>query len=459
MTVSTEQLRKAGTTAQPGSEPVAPSPIPKRAKKKRRTGLIFALIGILLVALLAFAIISGRKTQTIAVDVEPVTSHSIVQTVIATGVIQPETQVKISPEVSGEIIYLGVKEGDHVQKGQVLVRINPEAAVALRDQQQAALAGARARLAQAQANMLRARQELSRMEQLSSKNLATAQELETAQTQVKVNEAEQQAAQYQVQQNIAALRQNTVSVSKTTITSPISGVVTKLNSKLGEKVVGAIQMTGTEIMTIADLSVIESVVDVSETDVVQVHMGDAAEVEVDAIQNTKYKAVVSQISNSPKQNGVGTQEQLTNFEVHLRFVDPDERFRPGMTATATIQTARKENVLAVPIQSVTTRQKEPEWKKKEEGEEKEVKNVKLEKVQDEKPQPIVFIRQGDSVVTRNVQTGIRDDRYIEIASGLKPGEMVVSGSYKAISKDLENGSKISIESKAKESRNDKQGGK
>jgi HlyD family secretion protein len=212
-------------------------------------------------------------------------------------------------------------------------------------------------------------------------------------------------------------------------------------------------------MTIADLSVVEAVVDVSETDVVQVHLGDMADVEVDAVQGKKYQATVTQISNSPKQSGAGSQEQLTNFEVHLRFVDPDERFRPGMTATATIQTARKSNVLAVPIQSVTTRQKEKDKKKAEEEEESAVKDVKLARPQEDRPVPIVFLKVGDSVVTRQVQTGIRDDRYIEITSGLKPGETVVSGSYKAISKDLDQGTKVTLEKKTADKGNTKSGGK
>jgi HlyD family secretion protein len=185
-----------------------------------------------------------------------------------------------------------------------------------------------------------------------------------------------------------------------------------------------------------------------------------ADVEVDAVQGKKYQATVTQISNSPKQSGLGSQEQLTNFEVHLRFVDPDQRFRPGMTATSTIQTARKQNVLAVPIQSVTTRMKEKEKKTGGEEDESAVKDLKLAKAtQEEHAVPIVFVKVGDSVVTRNVQTGIRDDSYIEITSGLKPGELVVSGSYKAISKDLEPGSKVVLEKKDKEKSSGKSGGK
>jgi HlyD family secretion protein len=444
MALSTEQLRGTGTAAQPSAaQPTRPRVVQK--KKKRRTGLVFGAIVAILIIVVVGLVLSNRGDDAVTVETTAVAPRDIIQTVIATGVIEPETQVKISPEVSGEIIFLGVKEGDHVSRGQVLVRINPESASAQLDQQQAMLAAARSRKAQAEANLLRSQQEFARLQELKNKNLATAQELETGETQVKVNKAEVEAAQYQIQQNLAALRQFQVAASKTTIVAPISGVVTKLNSKLGEKVVGAIQMTGTEIMTIADLSVIEAVVDVSETDVVQVHLGDPTTIEVDAIKGQNYDARVTQISNSPKQSGMGTQEQITNFEVRLRFTNPDERFRPGMTATATVQTARKNNVLAVPILSVTTRQKdEDELKNKDENE--DVKNLTLEKTtKEDRPKPVVFVKQGDSVVIRDVQTGIRDDQHMEITSGLKAGEVVVSGTYKVITKELKEGTKVRVE--------------
>jgi HlyD family secretion protein len=445
MALSTEQLQGSGTASrQSAPQPTRPKAVQK--KRKRRTGLIFGAIVLILVLVIVALVVGKGGDDAVVVETTTVAPRDIIQTVVATGVIEPETQVKISPEVSGEIIFLGVKEGDHVNKGQVLVRINPESASAQLDQQQAMLAAARSRKAQAEANLLRAEQEYARLMELKNKNLATAQELETGETQVKVNKAEVQAAQYQIQQNLAALRQLQVAASRTTIVAPISGIVTKLNSKLGEKVVGAIQMTGTEIMTIADLSVIEAVVDVSETDVVQVHLGDPTTIEVDAIKGQSYDARVTQISNSPKQSGMGTQEQITNFEVRLRFTNPDQRFRPGMTATATVQTARKNNVLAVPILSVTTRQKDDEKLKVEDDEDEEVKNLTLEqKKKEERPKPVVFVKQGDSVVIRDVQTGIRDDQYMEITSGLKSGEVVVSGSYKVITKELKEGTKIRVE--------------
>lgn len=411
-------------------------------RKKRRTGLVIAIVGVLtLLAIMMIVFTKGTSENTVSVEIEQVSKRTIVQTVTATGVIDPETQVKISPEVSGEIVYLGAQEGDRVTRGQVLVRINPEQMLAQRDEAQAQIAAAQSRTAQARATLLRAQQELARLEQLFEKKLSTKSELEAAQAQVKVADADLDAANFQVQQMRASYRRVTESVNRTTITSPINGVVTKLNSKLGEKVVGAIQMTGTEIMTVADLSVIEAVVNVSENDVVQVSIGDTAMVEVDAIPDQKFRAVVSRIANSPKQSGAGTQEQVTNFEVRLRFLEPDIRFRPGMTATATIETEKKHNVLAVPILSVTTYiDTSSSGYKPEEG---EARNVTLEKSKKEnEPEPVVYVKKGDRVYRQKVKVGVRDDQYVEITNGLSASDVVVSGSYRAITKELKDSSKV-----------------
>ncbi len=422
------------------------TPRPKR--KRSRVALWVTLSTLLVVGILVVMMLMRSGTlPSIEIETQRVFRTTILQTVTATGVIDPETQVNVSPEVSGEIVYIGVKEGDHVRKGQLIVRINPESMIAQRDEAQAVISASQARLAQSQASVLRSEQDLERQKQLAERKLTTLQELEAAETGVKISQAERDAARFNVQQSQAGLRRVRESLNKTSIYAPISGVVTKLHSKVGEKVVGAIQMSGTEIMTIADLSVIEAVVDVSENDVVQVSLSDTAELEVDAIPNQKFRAVVSRIANSPKQSGIGTQEQLTNFEVRVRFIDPDDRFRPGMTATAVIQTDKRENTLAVPIQAVTSREDTTGRDKFGINGESGVHNTQLEKAAEksDKPVPIVFVRVGDSVQTRAVTTGIRDNRNIEIIGGLKPTDVVVIGTYKAISKDLQNGSRVSEE--------------
>lgn len=429
-------------------------------KKKSRTGLIVGIVlAVLLGSSIAAMLLRDSDGEGIVVETEKVQRRDITQTVYGRGTIDPETQLVISSEVSGEIVFLGAKEGDVVQKGQVLVKINPQSMLAQQAESEAAISAAQARLASAKAGLLRQQTELARVQQLFDKNLSTRQELDNAKSQVQISEAEVDAAGFTVDQARANSRMVRESLNKTTIRAPISGTIVKLNSKVGEKVVGAIQMTGTEIMTIADLSVIESVVDVSENDVVQVKLGDTATVEVDAIANEKFQAYVSQIANSPKQTGLGTTDQVTNFEVRVRFVNPDPRLRPGMTATATVKTATAKNVLSVPLQSVTTRDenKEEDSIRAAQQEERNVKNLKLASKKEEKAEPMVFVKSGDTVVARKVEYGIRDDQYYEIKSGLKEGEEVVSGGYKAISKDLENGSKARIELESK--KNEKKGEK
>lgn len=433
-----------------------------KKKKKSRKGLVFGLIFLVIAGVTAFILLKPKKDDGLAVETEKATKRTILQTVTATGIIDPDLQLKVTSEVSGEIIYLGVKEGDFVRKGEVIVRVNPQSFSAEKDQAEATVSSALVRVQQAEVSLLRAEQELNRTQGLFEKKLSTARELEVATSQVKIAEAEKLGAKYGVDQAKAGVRRIMESLKKTTITAPISGVVTKLSTKLGEKVVGAIQMNGTEIMTIADMSVTEAVVDVSENDVVQVALNDQTEIEIDAIPNKKYKAVVSRIANSPKKSGLGTNDQMTNFEVRLKFIEKDERLRPGMTATATVFTDKKENVLTVPIQSVTTR--DPNKQKKKSDDEKnkngdnkddekndDVKNTRLENTtQKEKPKPVVFVKQGDTVVMKPVEIGIRNDLYIEVLSGLQENEEVVSGSYRAISQELEQGSKVKLEDKDKE---------
>lgn len=415
--------------------------------------MLFLIFGGLLAVVGFLVLRNGSEGDGLLVETEQARARTITQTVTAPGVIEPETQVVVSSEVSGEIVYLGVEEGARVQKGQVLVRINPESMLAQLEQANATILSSKSRVASARSSMLKAESEFERLRKLHEKQLVTDQEFETARTQLDIARQDVEAAQYQVDQSQASYRQVQESVKKTTIVSPITGVVTKLNVKLGEKVVGAIQMTGTEIMTVADLSVIESVVDVVETDVVGIDVGDEASIEVDALPGEKFRAIVSRIANSPTTVGSGTQDQLTNFKVRLRFLAPDSRFRPGMRTTGIITTEKKDGVISVPMQAVTARREQtavkpasgPEKKSEDDPMGGGVRDLRLEENEDaQEKKTVVFVVQGDSVVTQEVSTGIRDDQYIEIVSGLSAGTVIVSGSYQAISKDLENGAKIRL---------------
>jgi len=248
-------------------------------------------------------------------------------------------------------------------------------------------------------------------------------------------------------QNEARLKEILESLYKTTIYSPMEGVITSLKVELGERVLGSNFTQGTELMTVSDLKNIEAVVEVDENDVVLISKGDTAIVKVDAFKDKEFKGVVTQIGNSAKTKGLGTQEQVVNFEVRIKLLNPDDKLRPGMSCTADIQTETVTDVLAVPIQSVTIRSKTAE-KKTEEGEEEAVVERKNSD-RNGKPKEIVFIVENGKAKSVEVTTGISDADYIEIKSGLKGGEEVVSGSYRAISRELQDGSKVRVEEKRK----------
>lgn len=409
-------------------------------KKSRKSWWILGSILSLIILLVLFASNQSNEEAGEAVEVDTAAVRTIVETVTAPGVIRPSSEVVISPEVSGEVIYLGVKEGDRVSRGTLLVRINPDAIRAEEEQVQAQILAARSSESSARAGLLRAEADLGRAESLRQKDLMTAQEYDAVRSQSEIARAEVEAASYRVRQAEASLRQVRESLRKTSIHAPISGVVTRLNVKQGEKVVGAIQMTGTEIMTISDLSEIEAHVDVVETDVVGIDLGEEAIVEIDAFPEERFRALVSHIANAPTLSTVGAGSELTTFEVRLRILDPDARIRPGMTATATITTARKDNVLSVPIQAVTIRSTEDD------DEADEVRDVRLERsLIDDRPDPIVFVFDNGAALPRVVQTGLRDDRYIEILSGIAEGTPVISGPYRTVSSELDSGDVVRIE--------------
>ncbi|HSQ74725.1 MAG TPA: efflux RND transporter periplasmic adaptor subunit, partial [Bacteroidota bacterium] len=313
----------------------------KNGKKNKKKIIIFSIIGVMVIALALVVFLGSRKEPVITVQVEKAQFRSLTQVVTATGKIQPEVLVKITPEVSGEIVALPVKEGDRVKKGTLLMKIKPDFYLAQRDQ-------AAAGLLQSKASLSKSEPEFRRMETLFKKGLASESEFDQARALYEANKAA-------YAQSAASLNQAQENLRKTTIIAPMDGTVSQLNSELGERVLGTVQFQGTDVMTIADLSRMEARVDVSENDVVLVSIGDTARIDVDAFPDRKVSAVVYEIANTAKSKGAGTQEEVTNFEVKMRIVNADVQLRPGMSMTGDIETETKQSVLSVPIQSVTTR--------------------------------------------------------------------------------------------------------
>ncbi len=402
-------------------------------KKSKKKVIILSLIGVVLVALVLIVFLGSKKEPIVAVQVEKVQARTITQIVTATGKIQPEVQVKISPEVSGEIVALPVKEGDHVKKGDLILKIKPDVYIALRDQFAAGLLQAKAMLTKAEADYIR-------IESLSKKGLASQSDYDQAKSALEANRGSYAQAK-------ASLDQAEENLRKTTITSPMDGTVSQLNNELGERVLGTAQFQGTEVMTIADLSKMEARVDVSENDVVLVHVGDTARIAVDALPDRKVNAVVYEIANTGTTTAAGTQEEVTNFQVKMRIVDKGLPLRPGMSMTADVETATKQNVLTVPIQCVTTRMPKMEMKEGE-GQGPQATPAAsggVARAKAEKPKEIVFVVDNGVVKATQVKRGISSDAYVEITDGVKDGMEVVTGSYKAINRDLEDGAKVRVE--------------
>jgi len=418
-------------------------------KKSKKKLFIFGGLGLLIIAVIVIGFIGGNKEEIVSVQTEKVEKRTITQTVAATGKINPEFKVAINPEVTGEIIELPVKEGDVVKKGQVLIRIKGDQYVAQKERLEANLVSSKSTLSQRKAELEKITKDYERTQELHTKGLASDSELELAKSNYLSTKAAYEGAIAYVSQSEASLKEILDQVSKTTIRSPMDGVVTKLNVELGERVFGAGFSMGTDIMTISDLSNIEAVVDVDENDVVLVSLGDTATIKVDAFKDKQFKGIVTEIGNSANTTGLGTQNEVVNFEVKIKLINPDNALRPGMSCTSDIQTETIQNVLSVPIQSVTTREGGPNKTETPEGEGQDdfqqVKEVKKEKIT--KSNEVVFLIKNGKAKKVEVQTGLSDDNYIAIISGLEGGEDVVSGSYKAISRELNDGMQVRVEDK------------
>ncbi len=403
-------------------------------KKKKKRIIIVSLVGLVLVVLALVVFLGSKREPVIAVQTEKASLRTITEIVTATGKIQPEVQVKISPEVSGEIVELPVKEGQRVRKGDLLMKIKPDVYIALREQYAAGLL-------QADAALKKTEPEFDRMSSLYKKGLVSQAEYDQARAAYETSKASHAQAK-------ASLDQAQENLRKTTVSSPMDGTVSQLNCEQGERVLGTNQFQGTDVMTVADLSRMEARVDVSENDVVRVAVGDTARIMVDAFPEKKVKGVVYEIANTATTRGLGTQEEVTNFEVKIRVVTADVPLRPGMSMTADVETETKQNVLSVPIQSVTTRMPKME-KRPGEGEEGQATTVStttsVRRRSEQKVKEVVFVVDGSVVKAVEVRRGISDDSFVEITEGLNEGSMVVSGSYKAINRELEDGAKVRVE--------------
>ena len=441
-----------------------PETTPAVRKKRpwtRKRKIIYGAIG-LVVLWIVFSIIWSKREKPIPVTTENAVRKTILQTVSATGKVQPETEVKISPEVAGEIIELPVEDGKSVKKGDLLVKINPDSYKALLEQQEAAISAAKATNLQQKATMVKTEQDLKRAEDMYAKKTISIQEFNAAQAASDVAKNTYESSLHEIERAQAGSSQARDQLSKTTVYSPIDGTVTILNSKLGERIVATGQFAGTEVMRVADLNHMEARVDVNENDVVNVKVGDKADVKIDAYGDRKFHGSVYQIANTGKTTGAGTQEEVTNFEVKIRIEDHDVTLKPGLSCTADIETNVVKDAVAVPMQAVTIRTgdsnlspEEIEKKKqkaaaRDKGDNNaEFVNQKQEKAaqkeEREKLAKVVFLKNGNKAHMVKVTTGISDDTSMEIKSGVKPGDEVISGSYSAISRKLKEGAKVTYD--------------
>lgn len=439
---------------------LSPAP-PKKRRSRRKRYIVLAIVALLLVWIIT-SVILGRREKPIPVVTEKAVRKTIVQTVSATGKVQPETEVKISPEVAGEITELPVEDGKAIKKGDLLMKIRPDSYKAQLEAQEAAISAARATSLQMRAATLKTEQDLRRSQDLYNKRMISESEFLGAQTAHDVAASTYDSSLHEIERAEAGSSQARDQLSKTTIYSPIDGTVTVLNSKLGERVVATNQFAGTEVMRVADLSHMEARVDVNENDVVTVKIGDKAVISIDAYGERKFRGTVAQIANTGKTTGTGTQEEVTNFEVKIHIDDADVQLRPGLSCTADIQTNLVQDAVAVPMQSVTIRTgdtnlspeeiekrklKQTESDKGDNG--AEFTNERLEKRNEKQERQniskVVFLKKGAKAEMVKVTTGIADDTYMEIKTGVQPGDEVISGSYSAISRKLKDGAKVEFE--------------
>jgi len=406
---------------------------------KKRPLLIGAVV-VGVVAVVAVLALRSRGEKPLQVQTALVDRRKIVQKVNATGKIQPRTRVEISADVSARITALPVVNGQWVEKGTFLVSLDRERYLAAVESAEAALSASEAGVAVVRENMVRTESQFKRSRDLKDTGMESQAMFETKQAEYQVEVARYKSAQDQVGQARAALKQARDDLSKTSIYAPMSGIISELNKEPGEIALGS-QFQKDVILVIADMSEMEAQVDVDENDIVSLAIGQPAEIEVDALTEQKLTGLVQEIATSANSTGAGSTEQKTEFEIKIGITTPPPALRPGMTASADIITRTNDNALSVPIQSVAVRTVDQLMKK---GESRKDAESRYKPDRDGFVE-IVFCIEDGRAVARQVTTGIQSDEYIEILDGLKDGDQVVTGSYRAISKDLENGAIVGID--------------
>jgi HlyD family secretion protein len=439
---------------------------------------VLIIVGILAVLFVGAKMLGGSSKTGTKITAEKSQKRTIIETVNASGKVYPEVEVKISPDISGEIVELNVQEGDSVKKGQVLARIYADIYSSQRDeaaarvtQSQATVANSEANLNALKAQLDQAKLTYDRYKGLHDEKVISDAEFEQYQTQYRTAQSQYNAAQ----QNIRSLRAATQStrtsleaanknLGRTVLVSPMNGVISSLSVKKGERVAGNSFALGTEMMRVAEMDVMEVRVDVGENDIVKVSIGDSADIEVEAYNNRKFRGIVTQIASSTKTAQTATGD-VTNYEVRIRIdpssyndlIDPSKPkkfpFRPGMNASADIKTKRKDNVVSVPIAAVAARVKgsdksvADEKKEKEKGKDPNAEEVNISG--DELEEVVFVIKQDGTVEKRTVTTGIQDMNFIEITTGLKEGEQIVTAPFDAVNKTMKSGDKVNIVTKDK----------
>ncbi|HEY0791463.1 MAG TPA: efflux RND transporter periplasmic adaptor subunit [Chthoniobacterales bacterium] len=424
--------------------------MPPGLRRKRLRWRRWLAVGVVLTAAAVGVTMNQRREKPVIVTTERAAVRDLTETVSAIGKIRPELEVKISPEVAGEITALPVVVGQEVKKGDLLVRIKPDNYLARVKQAEAALSAAEADSLQRKAQMLNDQLDQHRAQELFSKKLLSESDYKGAETKAQVSAASYQSSLHNIDVSRSSLDQAKDLLDKTVIYSPTAGTISVLSSEVGERVVATGDFAGTEVMRVANLNSMEARVEVNENDVVNVDTGDPVRVRVDAYPDRVFRGHVKQIASTATVKNESTQQEVTNFEVRIRIDAPEVRLRPGMSASVEVETQTARQAVTVPLQSVTVRSLEgsktaEELKRARDKDSSGITYSDGEKQDRKKLQRVVFLKAGETARQVHVQTGIADDTYIQVISGVHPGDEVISGSYTAISKDLKDGKKVEIE--------------